>query len=138
MKSLLHRFLRDRRAELDEAAFVLPVLILVSVAIINLAMLGTAALSAGNAANYGARMGSVAVENQAAVAASAASQAIDAARVGEYAVNVTGGGQPGTIITVSINFSVPNYFGGLARLFGASVPDTFTGLTQSYFRQEGW
>ena len=57
MKSLLHRFLRDRRAELDEAAFVLPVLILVSVAIVNLAMLGTAALSAGNAANYGARMG---------------------------------------------------------------------------------
>ena len=58
--SWLRKFWRDHRAEMDEAAFVIPVLLLVTFGLINFGMLGYASVSASNAANYGARMGSVA------------------------------------------------------------------------------
>jgi hypothetical protein len=79
--------LRDRRGELDEAALVLPVLLLISLALINMAILGFAAVNAGNAANYGARMGSVAQSNPVVVAVASANQMLTAAPVGTYAVD---------------------------------------------------
>ena len=53
----IRKLLRDLRGELDEAALVLPVLLLISLGLVNLGILGFAAINAGNAANYGARHG---------------------------------------------------------------------------------
>lgn len=137
MKQFLRR-MTSRRAELDEAAFALPVLLLVSLALVNMALLGFAAVNASNAAEYGARMGSVALNNQAAAAYSAAQGKVAAVQVGTYAVSVSGGGSPGARVDVAVTYRVPNYFGGIARLFGASAPNQFQGTARAYFRQEGW
>jgi len=112
------RRLFSKRAELDEAAFALPVLLLVSLALVNLALLGFTAVNASNAAEYGARMGSVAQSSQASAAAQHASAKVSAVPVGSYSVSVSGGGAPGSRIEVRVTYRVPNYFGGLARLFG--------------------
>jgi len=128
----------SRRAELDEAALALPVLLLVSVGLVNLAMLGFAAISANNAANYGARMGSLAIADPTGVAQTYAQRAIAATRVGQYAVTVSGGMQPGDLIAVTVTYRVPNYFGGLGRMFGIATPTEFRGTATAYFRREGW
>lgn len=132
------RRLFSRRAELDEAAFVLPVLVMASLALINLGLLGFAAVNAGNAAEYGARMGSVALANQTGTAYSAALTKVSAVQVGSYTVSVSGGGRPGSRIEVAVTYRVPNYFGGLAAAFGVSMPAQFQGTARAYFRQEGW
>jgi uncharacterized membrane protein len=132
------RRILSRRAELDEAALVLPVLLLVSIGLINLAILGFAAVSANNAANYGARMGSVSLYDPQGTAYVYANRALAATRVGQYSVSVVGGGRPGDLIMVRVTYRVPNYFGGLARLLGVNTPTQFTGSATAYFRQEGW
>jgi Flp pilus assembly protein TadG len=138
MRKPLRDLPHDRSGELDEAALVLPVLLLVSLALINMAMLGFASINAGNAANYGARMGSVAQVNPAGFAATRANQMLAAAPVGTYAVSVSGSGLPGDVMTVQVRYSVPNYFAGLAGFFGVGMPGEFTNTATSYFRQEGW
>lgn len=134
----MFRRLFSRRAELDEAAFALPVLLLVSIALINLAILGFAAVNASNAAEYGARMGSVALSDQTGVARSAAMSKVGAVQVGVYTVSVSGGGSPGSRIEVAVTYRVPNFFSGLASLFGVGTPPQFQGTARAYFRQEGW
>ncbi len=62
---------------------------------------------------------------------------ISNAPIGDYAVSASGGGQPGALLAVSVEWSVPNYFQGLLGFFGASVDD-FSGSAVAYFRQEGW
>lgn len=132
------RRLFSRRAELDEAAFALPVLLLVGIALVNLAILGFAAANASNAAEYAARMGSVALRDQTGVARSAAMSKVSAVQVGTYAVSVRGGGSPGSRIEVAVTYRVPNFFSGLAGLFGVGTPPQFQGTARAYFRQEGW
>jgi hypothetical protein len=134
MRKLLH----DYRGELDEAALVLPVLLLISLGLVNMGILGFAAVNAGNAANYGARMGSVAQSDPTGVAAASAYQMLSAVGVGTYTVEVSGSGLPGDMMVVLVTYSVPNYFGGLAGFFGVSTPGSFTSSVSSYFRQEGW
>jgi hypothetical protein len=134
----MRQLFRDLRAELDEAALVLPVLLLISLGLVNLGILGFTAVNAGNAANFGARMGSVAQSDPAGVAVSSAYQMLSAAPVGTYSVSVSGGGLPGDLLVVQVSYSVPNYFGGLAGLFGVNTPGNFSSTASSYFRQEGW
>jgi len=134
----MRKLLGDHRGELDEAALVLPVLLLISLGLVNLGILGFAAVNAGNAANYGARMGSVAQSNPTGVAAASAYQMLSAVGVGTYTVEVSGSGIPGDMMVVQVNYSVPNYFGGLASFFGVDTPGNFTSEVSSYFRQEGW
>lgn len=134
----MSRLLQDRSAELDEAAVVLPILMLISLALVNMALLGFAAVNAGNAANYGARMGSVSQADPAGMAVASANQMLAAAPVGTYSVSVAGGGLPGDILTVQVTYTVPNYFGGLAGLFGVQLPAAFTNSASATFRQEGW
>jgi hypothetical protein len=134
----MRKLFRDRHGELDEAALVLPVLLLISLGLVNLAILGFAAVNAGNAANYGARMGSVAQSDPSGVAVSSAYQMLAAVPVGTYSVRVTGSGLPGDMMIVQVSYSVPNYFAGLAGFFGVSTPGDLTNTAMSYFRQEGW
>jgi len=138
IKSLFRRFIHDRRAELDEFALVLPVLLLVTFGLINLAMLGYASMAANNAANYGARMASVTQYNQAGVAQSYAGSMLNGITVGTYNVTVLGGGAPGSVVRVQVQYSVPNYFQPLASMFGMTTPTNFTGTARADFRQEGW
>jgi len=138
MLKKIFKFFRDKRAELDEAAIVLPVLLLVTFGLINLSMLGYAAMAANNAANYGARMASVAQTNQAGMAQSSADSMLNGITVGTYTVSVLGGGSPGSIVRVHVQYTVPNYFQGLAGMFGVSTPTNFVGTARADFRQEGW
>jgi hypothetical protein len=128
----------SRRAELDEAAFALPVLLLVSLALVNLAVLGFAAVNAANAAEYAARVGSTALTNPGSAAYNAAAAKLAAVSVGSYTVSVSGGGAPGARVDVAVTYRVPNYFGGLAQLFGVGTPGQFQGTARAFFRQEGW
>lgn len=121
-----------------EAAITLPVVLLAAFAMINLALAGFASVNAANAANYGARAGSVSQANPAGAACWAAERAIANARIGEYQVAASGGGAPGAQITVRVSWSVPNYFSGLAALFGVGGGADFSGTVRSSFRQEGW
>jgi hypothetical protein len=134
----MHKLLGDLSGELDEATLVLPLLLLISLGLVNLAILGFSAVNAGNAANYGARMGSVAQSDPTGVAASSAAQMLSAIPVGEYTVSVSGSGLPGDRIVVQVSYSVPNFFGGLAGFFGVSTPGVFSSTVTSTFRQEGW
>ncbi|RCK72755.1 MAG: hypothetical protein ANABAC_1289 [Anaerolineae bacterium] len=138
MIQCLRRFWRDCKAELDEAALSLPVILLVSIGLINLTLFGSAAVNAANAANFGARMGSVAMASPLGYAASAANQKLSALPIGEYAVSTGGSGVAGGVMWVRVEYRVPNYFSGLARLFGVSSPSELSGSVTQYFRREGW
>ena len=53
------RLLHSRRGdEFAETAIVMPLIVLVTIALMNLTMAGFASVNANNAANYGARVGS--------------------------------------------------------------------------------
>lgn len=133
------RLLRDRRGgSLAEFALVVAPLLLVSVGLINLALFGVAGANANNAANYGARIGAVAQENQVAYATNATWDKLSAAPIGTYEVSVAATGTPGGLVAVQVTYTVPNFIGGLTRFFGVSTPPTFQKTALSYFRQEGW
>lgn len=121
-----------------EAAITLPVVLLAALLLINGAMAGFAAVNAANAANVGARMGSVTQGNAAAAATAAAWQALSHAPVGEYRVRAFGGGAPGVPIVVQVDWEVPSFLGGLMSLFGRSGPQKFSGTATAVFRGEGW
>jgi Flp pilus assembly protein TadG len=129
----------QRGQSLAEFAVVAPVFLLVMMAMFNLAMAGFAAVSASNAANYGARRGSVVQGGgAAAVAAAAAQQQADALGVGEYSVSAYGGGRRGAQVVVVVDWTVPNFIGGLMAFVGADLSSDFSGSISSSFRQEGW
>lgn len=129
---------RERGSGMAEAALTLPVVLLVAFMMINLAMAGYASVAASNAANYGARVGSVAQSGAAGRAASAAQASVNQAGVGTYTISAGGGGRPGAQIVVNVTWSVPNYFATMAALFGYSFDSEIKGTTRSTFRQEGW
>lgn len=131
------RFLGDRRGEMAEAAVTLPIVMLATLALVNLAIAGFASVNAANAANYGARIGSVSQVNPAGAAAAASHEMLAHAPVGEYGVSAFGGGPPGALLAVAVDWQVPNYFNGLLSLFGGGVSE-FSGTSVAYFRQEGW
>ena len=121
-----------------EAAITLPIVLLITFAMINLAIAWFVAVAASNAANYGARVGSVSQSSASANAAAAAQTKMDTVGFGStYAINVSGGGSRGSQITVTVNWAVPNYIASLLAFVGGGEV-TFEGSAQSTFRQEGW
>lgn len=128
----------DKNGDLAEAALTFPVLLLVTLGLINMGLVGFAAVNASNAANYGARLGSVAQDFPGGTAENAAWEKLNATPVGDYAVNSWGGGAPGQMIGLRVAYSVPNWFQGLAALFGVETTSTFEGNAVTFFRQEGW
>lgn len=130
---------RERGSSLAEAAITMPVVIMLSLALINLSMAGFAAINAANAANFGARRGSVAQAAPCAQAVEGANQSLSAASGGgAYQVSASNcDSQRGGMVKVTVSWSVPNYFSGLAALFGGTVGE-FKGSAVSSFRKEGW
>jgi len=134
----LKRFLADERGDFVEAALTLPIILLVTLGLVNMAMLGIAGINANNAANYGARRGSVAQRDATGIAAAATWEKINQAPLGSYRVSVMGGGSRGSRIAVLVSYEVPNFFGGLGAFFGRESAPVFHKQVVSYFRQEGW
>lgn len=131
----LWRFLRCRRAAsgFAQAAMVIPLMAILTVAMISFGGAAFVANVATNAANHGARVGSVYQQGAAAAAFSAATQSARSQSIGQYAVTVAGGGRAGSIITVRVDWRFPNILGGLI-----GMGPYFSGNTMSTFRQEGW
>ncbi len=44
---------------------------------------------------------------------------------------------PGGQVTATVSWRVPNFFGGLLRLFGAGSDDVISGQAVAVFRKEG-
>ncbi len=122
-----------------EAALTFPVVLLLTLALINFALVGFASVVASNAANYGARAGSVAQNGAAGAAATAANQALGDMMIGTYSVAASGGGAPGSQVVVQVSWTIPNWFGPiLSFVGGGGMPSEFTGTARSTFRKEGW
>ncbi|MBI1793399.1 MAG: hypothetical protein HYR70_04320 [Chloroflexi bacterium] len=132
-------FRSNKGDEFAETAIAMPVIVLITIALLNLTMAGFASVNANNAANYGARVGSVNQQGPAGTAYEAALQSISYAKIGDYSVSVTGGGFPGAQISVQVDWSVPNLMGGLLSFVGGnSLGADLAGSAVSVFRQEGW
>jgi hypothetical protein len=139
MFSRLVALLFNKRGdEFAQTAIVMPILVFASLALMNLTMAGFASVNANNAANYGARVGSVHQQNPGSASYQAAMQSVSYAKIGEYSVSVTGGGFPGAQIQVAVKWNVPNFLASLASFLGGSLDQDFTGTSVSVFRQEGW
>jgi hypothetical protein len=139
MRKLLALLFSRKGDEFAETAIAMPVILLVTIALMNLTMAGFASVNANNAANYGARVGSVQQQGPASAAYRAALRSISYARVGDYTVSVSGGGFPGAQIQVQVDWNVPNLMGGLLSFLGGSnIGAEIDGSAVSVFRQEGW
>ena len=121
-----------------EAAITLPVVVLLTFAMINLSLAWYAANAASNAANYGARVGSVSQTSPVGSSIAAAQGQLGSIGIGSYSVTGSGGGSRGAEITVTVDWSVPNYMGTLVQYFVGGGPISFHGTALSSFRQEGW
>ena len=121
-----------------EAAITLPLVVLLTFAMINLSLAWYAANAASNAANYGARVGSVAQTNPVGYSISAAQGQLGTTSIGSYSVSGSGGGFRGAEITVTVDWLVPNYISSLIAYMGGGSPVNFNGTARSSFRQEGW
>ena len=138
MRKLIRVLFNRRGDEFAQTAIAMPVIVLVTIALMNLTMAGFASVNANNAANYAARVGSVTQQGAGGAAYGAAQTSISHAPIGEYSVAVSGGGFPGAQINVQVDWTVPNFIGGLMSFLGGSFSEDFRGTSVSVFRQEGW
>ena len=135
----IREFILDEDAdEFAETAIVLPVIMLATMGLLDLTMAGFASVNANNAANYGARVGSVTQRGAGGAAYQAALSAISNAEVGSYAVGVSGGGFPGAQIAVRVEWEVPNHMSAIQTLWGGTGDINLAGEAVASFRQEGW
>ncbi len=140
----LFRLLFNRQGdEFAQTAIAMPVIVLITIALMNIALMnltmaGFASVNANNAANYAARVGSVTQQGAGGAAYGAAQISISHAPIGKYSVAVSGGGFPGAQINVQVDWTVPNFIGGLMSFLGGSLSEDFHGTSASVFRQEGW
>lgn len=116
-----------------EFAIVVPIMFLMLLAIITFASGFIAYTNAANAANYGARRGSVAQENAIGVAMASAQAKANQLGGGTFSAVAYGGGGRGAQIIVEVHWESQNF---LSRL--GIGPATLSGVATSAFRQEGW
>ncbi len=134
----LKRFAADEDGSLMEMAVITPMMLLLTLGMLNLALFGVAGIHANNAANYAARMGSVAQNNPEGVAAAAAASKLAVVGLGTYNVSVSSAGPRGSLVRVDVTYRVPSYIGQLMTLVGAPALSTLENTTSVYFRKEGW
>ncbi len=133
----LHHYLASRRGDMVEGVIVLPLMALIALALVNLSLAGYAAVTANNAANAAARAASVAQSDPVGQGMAAARHALQAG-IGDYDVALAAPASPGGQVTATVNWRVPNFFGGLLRLFGAGSGEVISGQAVALFRKEGW
>ena len=120
-----------------EAAVTMPLLLLVTFALVNFALVGYARNSAQNAANHGARVGAVTASGAGAAAKQAAEQLLTNCLC-TSTVTVSASSAPGGTVSVDVAWSVPNYMDGFIRLFGSTARGEFSGTVSASHRKEGW
>jgi Flp pilus assembly protein TadG len=133
-------FLDRRGSNMAEAAITMPVVLLVLMFTLNLSIAGAASVAASNAANYGARIGAVAIINDQYYAMNAAQFAmnnsglrIDYSVYAEVTPYHNGG-----YSYVAVSWKVQSYLAGLCNLFGGGCPKYFTGTSIATYKKEGW
>jgi hypothetical protein len=132
-----------KRGDMAEAAVTLPVILLVTMFMINVSLAAYTANVAATAAAYGAKVGAT-TQGNAAISQSSAQAAtnhlLNAAGVrGSWGVQVNAGnGRPGGSVAVVVSWSFPSYLSGLCALFGVSCPANFSGDAVAAYRKEGW
>lgn len=139
LRRIFRRFLFAKRGDqFAQTALVLPIIMLSAMGLLDLTMAGFASVNANNAANYGARIGSVTQRGAGSAAYSGALTSISHAEVGDYIVNVSGGGFPGAETTVQVDWEVPNHMASISTLWGGTADSQLDGTSLATFRQEGW
>ena len=116
-----------------EFAIIIPIIVLFLAAILTFASGLTAYANAVNAANYGARRGSVAQENAVGMAMAAAQSKANQLGGGSFSALAYGGGGRGAQIIVEVHWETHSFLGSFG--IGSS---TISGTATSSFRQEGW
>lgn len=132
----MQRWLLGNQGDMVEGALTLPLMALVTLALVNLALAGYASVTANNAVNYAARIAAVSQQNVTGEALNAANHALQAG-IGEYTVDIQADSYPGGLVQVSVQWEVPNFFGSLMPFFGAPN-EPINGEAVSVFRKEGW
>ncbi len=130
------RWLLDRTGDMVEGALTLPLMILVTLAFVNLALAGFSSVTASMAADYAARVGAVTQDDPAARALEAATRTLKVG-VGDYAVNVSADRGSGGVVQVEIGWAVPNFYGPLMPIFG-QAEKPLQGRAVATYRREGW
>lgn len=135
-------FRRQRGDVFAETAFTLPIILLVTVGLIQAGLLAYASNAAAQAARHGARMASVAQGGLGpAIAVMEAYQTarqlfpMDSAPAVEL---LSPGGVPGSEITVRVTLHAPNVLAPLSALFPVLPRSPFPVQSIATFRQEGW
>jgi Flp pilus assembly protein TadG len=132
----MRRWLLGNQGDMVEGALTLPLMALVTLALVNLALAGYGSVTANNAVNYAARIASVSQRNVTGEALNAANRALQAG-IGDYTVAIQADSHPGGLVQVSVQWEVPNFFGSLMPFFGAPN-EPINGEAVSVFRKEGW
>jgi hypothetical protein len=130
----------NRAGSMAEAAVSMPVVLLILALALSVSSAGHAAITARNAADYGARLGAVAGTNARMYAESAARLSLAQSDVGaNFPVEAVliGDGQ-WSLVSVTVDWSSPTIFAGICPLFGGGCPSDFHGVAQAVWRREGW
>ncbi len=134
--------MNERGSVLGETAFTFPLILLLTLGLLQGGMIGWAANAAANAARHGARMASVTQVNAASVAAHEATQAARTDFPADHSPSVqvlSPGGIPGSQITLRVTVHAPNLLSFAGGLFpGLPGGPTIPVHGDATFRQEGW
>ena len=125
------------RGDMVEAAVTMPLLLLVTFALVNFALVGHARNSAQNAANHGARVGAVTASGAGSAARQAAERLL-ANCFCTHSVTVSAANAPGGTVTVNVTWSVPSYMDGFLQVMGGAAQGDFSGTASASHRKEGW
>ncbi len=130
---------RRRGLEVLEAVGTLPVMLLILVGIVNLGIAVYARQAVTNAANFGARMGSVSQGCRSCAAYSAAQEAVDKSLLRDTSVTILApGGSVGTVLRIRVTGRIPNLMGPLLAFNGVSWSEPIEVTGEATFRAEGW
>lgn len=133
--------LTDTRAgNLAEAAISIPAVLLILVLALNVSRAGFTALAAQNAANYGARVASVAGINAKAYGEAAAKASLEqSGAAGDFTINaMISGTGPGSVVGVTVGWSTQTILAGICPAFGEGCPAVIRGEASAVWRREGW
>jgi Flp pilus assembly protein TadG len=138
LRSLFRRFGNERGTSAIETAIVFPVMMLLTLTIIQFGTLVYARQSAEEAARYGVRMGVVNVGDPAGGAVAAADDYASKALPWGHTTTVQApGGVVGTTIRLQVTTNPPNILGPLMGFFGGGGNGyQITAIAEG--RMEGW
>lgn len=119
-----------------ELAITLPVILLLTLIMVNLSMVWIAAIASQDAANYGARQGKISDYDPVDAAVSAAQARVEGTPVGSYVVTASGTASPGEDVNIKVDWTVPNFLGNLITAIGGGGQMNFVGTVLVSFHKD--